>query len=97
MKERVPADKCSWYTVRCADAGRPVCPVPLKPSWAAGAARRSTQPAPRTWLVTRPAPRPPPILQGPALFELLDSIESQGRDSFAPFRMPIMDKYRCVG
>ncbi|KAL4431268.1 hypothetical protein ABPG75_006524 [Micractinium tetrahymenae] len=48
MKDKVPADKCSWYT-------------------------------------------------GPALFELLDSIESQGRDAFAPFRMPIMDKYRDMG
>ena len=33
-------------------------------------------------------------LQGPSLFEVLDSIETQSRDPFAPFRMPIMDRYR---
>ena len=33
-------------------------------------------------------------LQGPPLFDLLDDIESAARDACAPFRMPIMDRYR---
>jgi translation elongation factor EF-1alpha len=33
-------------------------------------------------------------LQGPALFDLLDSIDSAARDPYAPFRMPIMDRYK---
>lgn len=32
--------------------------------------------------------------QGEALFEVLDAIEPSCRDPFAPFRMPIMDRYR---
>ncbi|KAI7840718.1 hypothetical protein COHA_005534 [Chlorella ohadii] len=35
--------------------------------------------------------------KGPPLFELLDEIESAARDAFAPFRMPIMDRYRDMG
>ncbi|KAL4853614.1 Eukaryotic peptide chain release factor GTP-binding subunit ERF3B [Chlorella vulgaris] len=34
---------------------------------------------------------------GPALFELLDGIESTGRDPYLPFRMPIMDRYKDMG
>lgn len=37
---------------------------------------------------------PMPRLQGPCLFDLLDNIEAAGRDPFAPFRMPIMDRYK---
>lgn len=36
-------------------------------------------------------------MQGPPLFDLLDDIESAARDAFAPFRMPIMDRYRREG
>ncbi|EFN59534.1 hypothetical protein CHLNCDRAFT_29643, partial [Chlorella variabilis] len=34
---------------------------------------------------------------GPCLFDLLDNIEAAGRDPFAPFRMPIMDRYKDMG
>ena len=34
---------------------------------------------------------------GPSLFECLDNLEPQDRDPAAPFRMPIMDKYREDG
>ena len=48
MKDRVPADKCPWYT-------------------------------------------------GPSLFECLDGLEPQDRDPAAPFRMPVIDKYKEDG
>lgn len=35
--------------------------------------------------------------QGPALFEVLDKLEQLPRSSIAPFRMPIMDKYKGKG
>lgn len=35
--------------------------------------------------------------KGPALFELLDSIDSTTRDPYLPFRMPIMDRYKDMG
>lgn len=111
MKEKVPADKCSWYTVRSTAAK---CHAHIAiPQWEpcmacrrhASAAllpafrglvcmrlmRCACAPEHAHARCCRPARCP---RQGPALFELLDSIESQGRDSFAPFRMPIMDKYR---
>ena len=53
--------------------------------------RTATPPA-----LPRPTPHPQ-ALQGPPLFDLLDSIEGGTRDAFAPFRMPIMDRYRSVG
>jgi hypothetical protein len=34
--------------------------------------------------------------QGPPLFDLLDSLDAATRDPYAPFRMPIMDRYRCA-
>lgn len=34
---------------------------------------------------------------GPSLFEVLDDIEPTNRDPFAPFRMPVMDKYKDMG
>lgn len=34
---------------------------------------------------------------GPTLFEALDNIEPNQHDPLAPFRMPIMDKYRDMG
>lgn len=34
---------------------------------------------------------------GPTLFNVLDSIEPSNRDPFAPFRMPIMDRYKDMG
>jgi peptide chain release factor subunit 3 len=34
---------------------------------------------------------------GPSLFECLDAIEPSNRDPYAPFRMPIMDRYRDMG
>ena len=33
-------------------------------------------------------------LQGQSLFEVLDAIDTTGRDPYVPFRMPIMDRYR---
>jgi len=34
---------------------------------------------------------------GPSLFEVLDGLEPQDRDATAPFRMPVLDKYREMG
>lgn len=38
-----------------------------------------------------------PWYKGKSLFETLDDIEPTNRDPFAPFRMPIMDKYKDMG
>ena len=38
-----------------------------------------------------------PWWDGPSLFECLDSLEPQDRDPAAPFRMPLIDKYREDG
>ena len=35
--------------------------------------------------------------QGEPLFEILDGIEASSRDPYAPFRMPVMDKYKDMG
>eukprot|EP00887_Chlorella_sp_A99_P005761 scaffold1.g5761.t1 len=45
------------------------------------------------------APKPGlcPWYTGPTLFEVLDDMEPQTRDPFAPFRMPIIDRYRDMG
>lgn len=38
-----------------------------------------------------------PWYEGKTLFETLDGLEPQDRDPDAPFRMPVMDKYREMG
>ncbi len=38
-----------------------------------------------------------PWYAGPSLFECLDGLEPQDRDAAAPFRMPLIDKYREDG
>lgn len=38
-----------------------------------------------------------PWYEGPSLFEVLDGLEPQDRDPSAPFRMPIMSKYKEDG
>ncbi|CAN8312443.1 unnamed protein product [Cochlearia groenlandica] len=38
-----------------------------------------------------------PWFSGPSFFEVLDSIEGPPRDPNAPFRMPIMDKFKDMG
>lgn len=38
-----------------------------------------------------------PWFKGPSLFEALDNIDPMLRDPFAPFRMPIVDKYKDMG
>ena len=38
-----------------------------------------------------------PWWDGPSLFECLDNLEPQDRDAAAPFRMPLIDKYREDG
>jgi peptide chain release factor subunit 3 len=38
-----------------------------------------------------------PWYQGEPLFEILDGIEASSRDPYAPFRMPVMDKYKDMG
>ena len=37
---------------------------------------------------------PAELVQGPSMFEVLDGIEVTNRDPMAPFRMPIMDRYK---
>ena len=100
MKDRVAADKCDWYTVSATAL--------LRGLWLQAGAERGLcwvhgcRPADRPTVLARPsrpaacppAPSPCPAPQGPPLFELLDGIEAAQRDVFAPFRMPIMDRYR---
>lgn len=38
-----------------------------------------------------------PWYKGETLFEILDAIEPGNRDPYAPFRMPIMNKYKDMG
>jgi peptide chain release factor subunit 3 len=38
-----------------------------------------------------------PWFKGPSLFEALDNIDPMLRDPYAPFRMPIVDKYKDMG
>lgn len=38
-----------------------------------------------------------PWYNGQSLFEVLDSVATPPRDAFAPFRMPIMDRYKDMG
>ena len=34
---------------------------------------------------------------GPTLFHVLDNVEPPERDPMAPFRMPVIDRYRDMG
>ncbi|KAF8060481.1 Gspt2 [Scenedesmus sp. PABB004] len=45
----------------------------------------------------RAAPEVCPWYDGPTLFETLDTVEVPTREPTAPFRMPIVDKYRDMG
>ncbi|KDD72733.1 GTP-binding elongation factor EF-Tu/EF-1A, partial [Helicosporidium sp. ATCC 50920] len=38
-----------------------------------------------------------PWYEGPSLFEVLDDMSLPARDAYAPFRMPVMDRYKDMG
>ena len=38
-----------------------------------------------------------PWYAGESLFEVLDGVEPAARDAFAPFRLPVMDRYKDMG
>lgn len=107
MKEKVAPATCQWYTVRPMLRG--VCVwrrlahgmittmsspfLSCTVGWAEQAQREA-----RTQRQAHHGPRnvapSQPHLQGPTFFEVLDNIDPQTRDPYAPFRMPIIDRYR---
>jgi peptide chain release factor subunit 3 len=38
-----------------------------------------------------------PWYPGPSFFEVLDGVDATARDPYAPFRMPVMDRYKDMG
>lgn len=89
-----PGGICPTHVSRPAWPPRRPWPAAVRPPSVA-----SVAPSARTWghRMTPDAsitPLSTPCPQGPTLFEVLDSIEPQSRDPYAPFRMPIIDRYR---